>query len=457
MKIAIIGAAGVRTPLIIRSIINRQDKLGLNELALMDIDGKRLELIGALTEDIENSGQNKFNIRRTTDARSALQGADFVITTFRVGGIDSRITDERVPLDHGVLGQETTGAGGFAMGMRSIPVLLDYVKVIEDCCPNAWLINFANPAGMLTEAVLRFSGYNRVVGICDEPTSMLLIASAVLGARPEQVYLDYFGLNHLGWVRRIIFNDHDRLPELIELIKSQAGIPGLRFEAGLVTSLGLIPNEYLYFYYYNKQAVNNILSAGESRGEQIARLNRQLFAQLKDSYANHDLRGMQAAYLTYQQERGETYMSRETGKNSDLTGINPTVLTTLKDEGYAGVALNLIEGLAGNEPVIQILNIANEGSITGMDELDVVEVPAMVSHNHIHPLAAGKVPASCLGLMQQVKQYERLTIEAAVEGSLMKAQLALTIHPLVQDYQLAKSILSEYMQKHQPFFPQLND
>jgi 6-phospho-beta-glucosidase len=149
MKIAIIGAAGVRTPLIFQAILVHQDKLDLTELSLMDLDGERLELIGALTSPVEHSAKKKFRITRTTDPQLALSGADFVITTFRVGGIESRVIDERVPLNHGILGQETTGAGGFAMGLRSIPVLIDYVQLMEKVCPNAWLINFANPAGML--------------------------------------------------------------------------------------------------------------------------------------------------------------------------------------------------------------------------------------------------------------------------------------------------------------------
>jgi 6-phospho-beta-glucosidase len=273
MKITIIGAAGVRTPLILRSIIARQDMLGLHELALMDIDGERLELIGALTYPIERSPDTRFQILRTTDSREALKDADFVITTFRVGGMESRVIDERVPLNHGLLGQETTGAGGFAMGIRSIPVLLDYVNQMGELCPKAWLINFANPAGMLTEAVIRQSGWRKVVGICDGPASMQLVIAALLQTKPEDIYLDYCGLNHLGWMKRILINNRDLMPEILEYIKSTGNVPGLPFDAEFITSLNMIPNEYLYYYYYSNQAVNNIINAGESRGEQIVNLN----------------------------------------------------------------------------------------------------------------------------------------------------------------------------------------
>ena len=170
MKIAILGAASARTPLVLTAIVKRQKRLGLTDLALMDLDGERLDLIGSVTARHESGAA--FKITRTTDARAALSGADFVITTFRVGGMEGRVVDERVPLRRGVLGQETTGPGGFAMALRSIPVLLDFVALMREMCPSAWLVNFANPAGLLTEAVTRLAGWERVVGICDGPSSM---------------------------------------------------------------------------------------------------------------------------------------------------------------------------------------------------------------------------------------------------------------------------------------------
>ncbi|MFZ0532126.1 MAG: hypothetical protein WAM09_03025 [Anaerolineales bacterium] len=455
MKIAIIGAAGVRTPLIVQALLAHQEGLGLSELTLMDIDGKHLELIGALTTPIEQPATTKLRIVGTTDSRMALTGADFVITTFRVGGIESRVIDERVPLNHGVLGQETTGPGGFAMGIRSIPVLLDYVKLMEEVCPNAWLINFANPAGMLTEAVIRHTGWQRVVGICDAPTSMHLVISSVLGAKPDEVYLDYFGLNHLGWIKRIIYQSRDYLPDMLELAKSSGSVPGLPFDSGLTTSLGLIPNEYLYYYYYNTQAVKNILHASESRGEQVARLNLQLFAELREKYNHQDFEGMQATYQSYLKVRGGTYMVNETGKSHELSTLDPKIVDTISDEGYAGVALNLIEALVGNNPIVQIMNVPNQGAISGMEDFDVVEIPALVSHDHIQPLVIGEIPTHCMGLIKQVKQFECLTIDAAVERSFQKARLALTIHPLVRDYSIAGSILEEYSNKHLRYFPKL--
>ena len=456
MKIAIIGAAGVRTPLIVQAILARQDKLSLTELSLMDIDGDRLKLIGALTSPVERSSMTKFHITRTTDPELALTAADFVITTFRVGGIESRVIDERVPLKHGILGQETTGAGGFAMGLRSIPVLIDYVHTMQKVCPDAWLINFANPAGMLTEAVVRNSGWQRVIGICDGPASMQGVISAILGAQPEEVDLDYFGLNHLGWIKRIKYQNRDHLPELIELIKSSGSVPGLPFDPDLIISLGMIPNEYLYYYYYTHQATSNILHAGECRGERIARQNLELFANLNEKYMLLDYNGMQTTYHAYLDTRGKTYMMNETSKSHDLSFMDPKLVESITEQGYAGVALNLIEALVGNQPRMQILNVPNNGAISAMDEHDVVEIPTLVSHNKIEPMVVSDIPLHCMGLIQQVKHYEHLTIEASIEKSYHKALLALTLHPLVSDFSIAKSILDEYITLHHSYFPVLH-
>jgi 6-phospho-beta-glucosidase len=456
MKIAIIGAGGVRTPLIIKAILKRQEKLGLTELALMDIDDGRLELIGALTAPLERSPDTKFHISRTTDPEATLKDADFVITTFRVGGIESRIIDERVPLEHAVLGQETTGPGGFAMGIRSIPVLLSYVSLMQEICPQAWLINFANPAGMLTEAVVRQSGWQRVVGICDGPATMHAFISAFLGAKPEDVFLDYFGLNHLGWIKGIVYNKQDHLPGLLDLIRSTRSVPGLPFDPDLILGLQMLPNEYCYYYYHYTQAVNNILHAGESRGEQIARENLRLFADLKQMFITHDEAGMLVAYQSYMDNRSHTYMVAETGSAHALPPLDPQIAASIIDEGYAGVALNLIESLLGEKPSVQVLNVANQGAIAAMDTLDVVEVPVLVSHGQVHPLEVSEIPSHCMGLMQQVKQYEHLTIEAAIENSYQKALLALAIHPLMRDFSTARSILDEYIIRHKGYFPELH-
>jgi 6-phospho-beta-glucosidase len=359
-------------------------------------------------------------------------------------------------LKYGILGQETTGPGGFAMGLRSIPVILDYVTLMKEVCPDAWLINFANPSGMLTEAVIRQSSWNRIVGICDGPASMGIAIAALMNVNPNDLYLDYFGLNHLGWIKRIIYKNQDYLPDFLRMIKAAGNIPGFPFDPEMIFSLGMIPNEYLYYYYHADQAVNNIRKAGECRGEQIVKLNLQIWDELKKKYNAKDFSGMQGSYQAYLDTRADTYMLKETGKSHDFSTLEPKISGALFNEGYSGVALNLIEGLTGDKPIVQIFNVPNNGAINNMDEFDVVEIPALVMKDQVHPMVVGKIPDHCLGLIKQVKYYEKLTIDAAVKSSYQKARLALSIHPLVGDISKATRILDEYITLHKGYFPVLN-
>jgi 6-phospho-beta-glucosidase len=449
VKIAVVGAAGVRTPLIVDAMIRRAERLGLTELALMDIDGPRLQVIERLLPPAP------FAVTPTTDARAALRGADFVITTFRVGGIAARALDETIPLKHGVLGQETTGPGGFAMAMRSIPVLLGYIDLMREECPDAWLINFANPAGLMAEAATRLSGWERTVGICDAPEGMLRVAAAVVGAKPSEVQLDYFGLNHLGWVRGVRAGGKDHLPELIQMIVAAGGMPGLPFAPGLIRSLGMIPNEYLFYYYHSREAVENLLRSGTSRALELVKLNDELFATLGELAGRGDVDAMRAAHAAYLRRRGETYMARETGQGHD-TSAHPELAAAMEGEGYAGVALDLVQALSGGGARQMVLNIPNAGATSALPADAVLEIPAYVAKDVVRPLALAPLPERELGLMLQVKAYERLTVRAVAEGSKAAAVEALTIHPLVRDYGLACRLVEEYADAHGNLFPALS-
>ncbi|MGQ9489961.1 MAG: family 4 glycosyl hydrolase [Anaerolineae bacterium] len=453
MKIAVLGAGGVRTPLIVAAMARRQPEIGLTDLALMDVDPERLAIIRALVNGVDGQGQLPFRTLWTTDARAALSGADFVVTTFRVGGIASRVIDERVPLRYGVLGQETTGPGGFAMAMRSIPVLLEYLTVMRQECPDAWLINFANPSGLLAEAAINVGGWQRTVGICDAPVMIARAVAHLLEVPLDELFLDYFGLNHLGWLRGAWHANRDYLPTLIAMLSRAGTMPGLPFSADLIRDLGLIPNEYLYYYYYTRQAVEHILAAGRTRGEQIAELNQRLYAELDRLHRAGDIAAMREVHASYLAERGGTYMATETGRR-DLR-LNGAALQELAGEGYAGVALDLIAGLRGAGTRVMVLNVPNRGAIRGMRDDDVVEVPTFVCRDLLRPLAVGTVPLGPLGLMQQVKAYEKLTIAAVTEGSYVRALHALTVHPLVRDYEIARAILDDYRCEHAGTFPAL--
>jgi 6-phospho-beta-glucosidase len=457
MKLAIIGAGGVRTPLLIQALYKRQDRLGINQLALMDIDQDRLNLIAAVSHQLENSGKLRFKVERTQDQRQALQDADFVITTFRVGGIESRVVDERIPLNLGLLGQETTGAGGFAMGLRSIPVLIDIVHEMERVCPKAWLVNFANPAGMMIQAVKNATEWKRMAGICDAPSQFLAVFAGLLKASVNDMELDYFGLNHLGWIRSIRHQGIDHLPKFIALLVQSGGFPEFPFEPQFIESLGMFPNEYLYYYYYSRQAVANIKKSGITRGEQILGDNQLLFNKIKYLINKGNYPEIETAYLEYIGNRGGTYMKNETGVAGGQAGLNlQDLLDQTSHEGYAGVALDLIESLLGASDHRMILNVPNQTAIPAMVKNDVVEIPTIVSRDKITPQKVGQIPDHCLGLMKTIKAYEHLTIRAAIEKSYDKAIQALTIHPLVQDHQLAKKVLDGYLATHGDYFPKLN-
>jgi len=459
LKLTFIGAGGARTPLVIQSILQRQHDVPIDEVCLMDIDSERLDLMRMASKQALAAGQPSFRVSWTTDPRQAIEGSDFVVMTFRVGQMQSRVIDEQVPLKYGVLGQETTGPGGCAMALRTIPVLLEYVELIRQLAPDAWLLNFANPSGMLTEAVTRVAGFPRAVGICDDPSAMVRVAAAFCGREVGQLFPEYFGLNHLGWLRAVSVDGVDRLPSLLDEVRRAGGrVPGLPFDLDFIEMLGLVPGEYLFFYYYPKQSVENLLRAGKSRALQILPFNEELYASLRrirDEDA--DPAQVDSVYRRYLQQRGETYMTLETGdKASAWHQPEQAHQIASAAEGYSGVALDLIKSLtaegAGSLP---ILNVPNRGAVQGMADDDVVEVTCVARNGVIRPLAMGRPPDHALALMQAVKAYERLVIQAAVEKSYRLAVKALSLHPLVPSYETARAILDDYIRQHGDYFPAL--
>jgi 6-phospho-beta-glucosidase len=442
MKLAIIGAGGVRTPLIVKECYKKAESINLTELALMDIDEEHLNQIEKVTQSIMEDRPSKIKRTITTDPIRALEGADYVITTFRAGGIEARVIDERIPLSQGVLGQETTGAGGFAMGIRSIPVLLGYIDLMRIYCPDAWLINFANPSGMMTEAAINYGKWPKAVGICDAPTEVQRVVSKFLNIPENEVYLDYFGLNHLGWTREIRVHGQDILPGLIDNVENLPIKDMLPFSIDLLKSLRMIPNEYLYYYYYSRSAVLNILRSEHTRGEEILEANHKFFLAL--SRIGDSPKELKRVYTSYLEERRLHYMENETGK----AAIDPTEPITLDLQGgYADVALRLIRSLEMDEKQVHIINTLNRGSITGLPADCVVEIPSLVGKDLIQPCTVGEIPLQCLGLLARVKAYEQLTIQAAMEGSEAKAIQALTIHPLVADEKIAAVLVKGFKQQ----------
>lgn len=445
MKMTIIGGAGVRTPLFVRALLKYSAELGLTEVTLMDIDAEKLGLIGALCAELVRRGGSPFTLTLANDARQALRDASFVVTTIRVGFEGGRVLDERIALKHGVLGQETTGPGGFAMALRSIPAILGYADLMDEVCPDAWLLNFTNPAGLVAQAISEARPHRKVAGICDTPPTMQREVARVLGLPRQEIAFTYFGLNHLSWISAAKYRGLDQLPRLLasdELLGALAEFP---FEPRLVRLLGLIPNEYLYYFYYRERAVANLLAAGTTRGEQIQELTAGLLSRLRDVYTERNPEQGLAVFHQYIEARHASYMTAETGQTLHAEE------TDEGSEGYAGVALAVARAVRSGSPHDLILNVPNGGAMPGMQTDDVVESVCTVDAAGARPLRIPDIPEHALRLMQQVKLYERLTVRAVAHRSRDLAVQALMAHPLVGSYSLSTSLVGEYLDAHRGY------
>ncbi len=450
MKLTLLGGAGVRSPLFVMTLLRWHKRIGLTELCLMDIDGQKLELFSALCRELVHRAGDPFQLTTTTDARHALAGADHVVTTIRVGFEQGRAMDERIALQHGVLGQETTGPGGFAMALRSIPVILDYAKVLKELNPCAWMYNFTNPAGLVTQA-LRDAGYDRTIGICDGANGGQAAIAAWAGVEHTRLRAEVFGLNHLSWCRHAWLDGKDLMPIAIADDRFVAQYQSL-FEPALVRQVGMHINEYLYYYYYAEKAFSAIMSEGITRGEEIVELNHRLINRLEEIGVERDPERALRAFFGYEKRRGATYMHYAYGGMSIAQANRQYIfdadIPEEAGEGYAGVALSLIEAMEKDKPLYTALNVPNRNSITGMADDDVVEISCLLDGEGVHVQPIGDIPAPQLALMRSVKLYERLTVQAIRQHSIELATQALMVHPLVLSYSRAKSLVDAYLQAH---------
>ncbi|MEQ9716539.1 MAG: hypothetical protein ABGF52_13560, partial [Candidatus Asgardarchaeum sp.] len=397
MKIAVIGGGSVRTPKLLIGLLHEQELLNLSEVSLMDDDVERLELIGNLAEEMLSLSNKdcKFKITYCDDYISAVKGADFVISSIRVGKEDGRIKDERVPLKYGVIGQETTGPGGFAMALRNIPPIVKLARCIEVYAPNAWLISFTNPSGIITQAVASYCNV-KVIGICDAPSQLQRNLKNVYNLPDDSTFIDYFGLNHLGWIKRVVVNQSDIMPKILANIERYVDSERCKFfTSDFIKGLGLIPNEYLYFYYYAYEAVERIRHSKITRGEMIKKINTELFSELRRSKGENALK----VYYLYNKARHNSYMKIDTGEFDSnqsaeyvtlrkLANIDSTeeknIIKSItsydrKSGGYEVIALQVIKSLLDKKGNIITVLGKNEGSIPGLDAEDIVEVPAHIS------------------------------------------------------------------------------
>ncbi|EPK7360634.1 6-phospho-beta-glucosidase [Kluyvera ascorbata] len=430
LKVVTVGGGSGYTPELIDGFIRRHDELPVSEYWLVDIQAgeEKLAVVGALAQRMVKKAGIDMTVHLTTNLQEALAGADFVTTQIRVGQLAARIQDERIPLRYGVLGQETTGPGGFMKAQRTIPVLLDLCRNMETLCPDAWLINFTNPAGIVTEAIAKYSPI-KSLGICSGANSMMRDVAAAYGVEREDVYARIIGLNHLIFADRIAVTGQDFTADFIEKLAQGVGsntlknIPDLGLPAEFIRSLKLYPLSYLKYFYMNREMVEheiNELQHGGTRGEQSLVIEKSLFELYRDPNLCE----------------------------------KPAALSARGGALYSDTACSIISAIYNNKREIHVVNVPNQGTTPDLPDDAVIETNAMIDSLGAHPLAYGRLPTSVRGLIQSVKAFEELTVEAAMTGNKQTALLALSAHPLVPSVDIAEKILADYLAANRDYLPQ---
>ncbi|CUU48263.1 6-phospho-beta-glucosidase [Clostridium beijerinckii] len=432
LKIVIIGGGSSYTPEIIEGFIKRKDELPVKDIVLVDIEeGKeKLNIVGALAKRMCEKANLNIRISLTLDRREALQNADFVVTQFRVGGLDARARDERFPLKYNVLGQETVGPGGFAKALRTIPVILDISRDIKELCPNAWLINFTNPSGIITEAVLKYTNI-KCIGLCNVPIHMKMDVVSMLDVNSKDVFIEYVGLNHLVWGRNVWYKGINVTDRVIEKLKDGAeltmkNISDLKWPKKFLDALGMIPCPYHRYYYMTDRLLKEEKDAAKTigtRAEQVKKIEASLFEKYKDK--NLDFKPPEL------EKRGGAY--------------------------YSDAAVSLISSIYNDKKDIHTINVRNNGTIKGIPDDSVVEVNCLVDKRGATPLSLTRpVEEKILGLIHSVKFYEISTIEAGVHGNINQAIMALANNPLVPSVDIAIKLFEDLYSLNKGYLPQFN-
>jgi 6-phospho-beta-glucosidase len=436
VKVAIVGGGGFRVPLVHGALLHGAGD-EVTEVALHDVDERRLGVIADVLDQQAEGWTTRPTVRATTDLEAALEGADAVLVAVRVGGLRGRTVDERVALDLGVLGQETTGPGGIAYGLRTVPVAVEIAERVAAAAPGTWVVNLTNPAGVVTRAMQSVLG-DRVVGVCDSPTGLVRRVAMALGLAPEDVEPGYVGLNHLGWLRSLWHDGHDRLPELLSrpdlLVTFEEG---RLFGPERIAALRAIPNEYLYYVDHAADLVRAMRSAPETRGEYLR-------AQQERFYTEAIARPGEAfrIWRRARAERDATYLSeaRTPDEERDATDVELG--------GYEEIALMVLRGLWGAVTGPVVLGVRNAGAVPGCAADDVVEVPTHVNVSGVHPVPQPALTGEPLRLMDRVRDVERLVVAAGRTRSRELALEAFATHPLVPDRGTAEALLTAYAREH---------
>lgn len=422
IKITIIGSGSTYTPELIEGLINRKDSIPLDELYLMDIDERKRTIVGGLGERMIRAAGMDTKVVLTDNLDEALKGASFVLAQIRVGKLPARILDEKIPVKYGMIGQETNGIGGFFKGMRTIPEILKITKKMEEHCPDAWLINFSNPSGMIAEAVLNNSPI-KMMGLCNVPINTIDSIKKQLDL--PNAYVQYLGLNHLAWVTKIEQDGKDYLVDAMQSGLNSAtmkNIPTLGFSRELIQTVGAIPTCYLEYYYHRDDKLKHCLENEKCRGETCLEIEENLL----EIYSNSELH------------------------------VKPELLSKRGGSRYSEAAINLVDAIYNDKQEIHVVNILNKGAIPFMADNDAVEVNAIIGKNGATPIMTNYHNEHIEELMKTIKAYEKHAVKAALNGDIDEAIRALMINPLVFDHQKAWDCFHELMEAHKQYLPQFS-
>ncbi len=420
VKIVVIGGGSLYSAELIDGLIRNSELMPITNLTLVDIYSERLRIVGEMAQRMLDHAHYPLELVLTSDRSEALEGADFVISQIRVGGMSARLLDESVPPRYGVIGQETVGPGGIACALRTVPVMMQIADDITRICPDAWLLNFTNPAGVVTEALLKYSRI-KTIGLCNIPTELRIGIAQICGVDFDDVELDYFGLNHLGWIRDVIVKGKSCMEEVLNTYISLSNEePDPLFDARLLEMLEMIPTYYVSFYYNHPRMLADQLQGMKSRAERVMEIEQELLKLYADP----------------------------------ATVEKPALLAERGGRHYSTVAIRLMAAIYNNSGETQILDVPNQGTFTNLPPTAIIEVPCRVDSQGAHPLPAAPMPGYVSGLVAAVKASEQLTVDAALTGDERSALRALAAHPLVPSFAVARSLLAALLAENIDYLPQ---
>jgi 6-phospho-beta-glucosidase len=429
IKIATIGGGSSYTPELMEGFIKRYEELPIREIWLVDIEAgkEKLAIVGAMAQRMWDASPYDVKIHMTLDREEALKDADFVTTQFRVGLLNARIKDERIPAYYGMIGQETNGPGGMFKAFRTVPIILDIVEDMKRLCPNAWLINFANPSGMVTEAVVRYGKWDKVIGLCNVPVMATMIEPALIGKEPDELIYKFAGLNHFHWHKVTDAHGNDVTMDIIDkMYEEDNGLPKNIFDVPFyreqLEQMKMIPCGYHRYYYRQEEMLKHALEEYQTvgtRAQQVKQTEAELFELYKDPELDHKPEQLQ--------QRGGAY--------------------------YSDAACETIASIYANKNTQIVVSTKNEGAVPDLPADCVVEVTAYVGGQGARNVAFGELPTAEKGWLQVMKAMELLTIEAAVTGDYNTALQAFTINPLVPSGETAKRVMDELFIAHKAYLP----